>query len=113
MATETAGRRLAVFLLQLLSYNQPPKTHYDQAQWIPLQLSQNELAEWIGASRETVARVLRGWVWRGVVQTSRRQLFIQDVPMLEKIAGESWDVATQLAERPPISPHGKTTSHFK
>src|ERR1700751_5283393 len=52
MATETAGRRLAVFLLQLLSYNQPPKAQHGQAQWVPLELSQNELAEWIGASRE-------------------------------------------------------------
>lgn len=97
MASETAGRRLAVFLLQLLSYNQPLKAHYGQAQWVPLQLSQNELAEWIGASRETVARVLRGWVWRGVVQTGRQRLLVQDVPMLEKIAGEMWDNSTRAA----------------
>jgi CRP/FNR family transcriptional regulator, cyclic AMP receptor protein len=97
MATETAGRRLAVFLLQLLSYNQPPKAPYGQAQWVPLELSQNELAEWIGASRETVARVLKGWVWRGVVQASRRRLFVQDVPMLEKIAGERWDSTARAA----------------
>jgi CRP/FNR family transcriptional regulator, cyclic AMP receptor protein len=97
MATETAGRRLAVFLLQLLSYNQPRTAHHELAQLVPLQLGQNELAEWIGASRETVARVLRGWVWRGVVQTGRRHLFVQDVPMLEKIAGERWDNTTRAA----------------
>jgi CRP-like cAMP-binding protein len=97
MATETAGRRLAVFLLQLLSYNQPPKAHHGQPQWVPLQLSQAELAEWIGVSRETVARVLRGWVWRGVVETGRRRLLVQDVPMLEKIAGERWDDMSRAA----------------
>lgn len=97
MATEAPAKRLAAFLLQLLSYNQPSKAHHDQTQWIPLQLSQAELAEWIGVSRETVARVLRGWVWRGVVETGRRSLFIHDVPMLEKIAGERYDDMSRAA----------------
>jgi CRP-like cAMP-binding protein len=97
LATETPDRRLAVFLLQLLSYNQPPRAYHGQAQWVPVQLSQNELAIWIGASRETVARVLKRWVWRGVVQTSRRHLFVQDVPLLEKIAGERRDNTPRAA----------------
>jgi CRP/FNR family transcriptional regulator, cyclic AMP receptor protein len=93
MASDTAGRRLAVFLLQLLSYNEPQQARHDQAQRVPLQLSQTELAEWIGASRETVERVLSGWGRRGIVQTGRRHLLVKDVAMLEKIVGHRRDTA--------------------
>jgi CRP-like cAMP-binding protein len=113
MATETAARRLAVFLLQLLSYNQPPQAHHAPGRWLPLRLSQNELAEWIGASRETVARALKVWVWRGVVETSRRHLFIRDVSMLEKIAGEGWDDTTRAPEGPDQPSSSRRSANVK
>lgn len=87
MAGETAGRRLAVFLLQLLSYEEQGQAPGGRAQRIPLPLSQTELAEWIGVSRETIERVLSGWTRRGLVETGRRYLLVRDVPKLEEIAG--------------------------
>jgi CRP/FNR family transcriptional regulator, cyclic AMP receptor protein len=97
MAGETPGRRLAVFLLQLLSYGQPAHTREDQGQLVPLSMSQTELAEWIGVSRETVERVLSRWVRRGIVRTGRRNLLVRDVRQLEKIAGVRRDVTAQAA----------------
>lgn len=88
MAGETAGRRLAVFLLQLLSRDEPAWPADDQARRVPVPLSRTDLAEWIGVSRETVERVLAGWVRRGMVRTGRRDLVVQDLPGLEKIAGD-------------------------
>ena len=86
MASETARRRLAVFLLQLLAYDESARTQDDQAQEIPLPLSQTELAGWVGVSRETVERVLREWATDEIVQTRRRCLIVQDILRLEKIA---------------------------
>jgi CRP/FNR family transcriptional regulator, anaerobic regulatory protein len=87
MAGETAGRRLAVFLLQLLSHDEAARPAGERFQRIPLPLTRTDLAEWIGVSRETVERVLRVWVQRGMVRTARRDLIVQDVAGLEKIAG--------------------------
>jgi CRP/FNR family transcriptional regulator, anaerobic regulatory protein len=87
MAGEAAGRRLAVFLLELLSYGVRAQASGNRVQRIPLPLSRTDLAEWIGVSRETVERVLGVWVQRGIVRTGRRDLIVRDIPGLEKIAG--------------------------
>ena len=97
MAGETASRRLAVFLLQLLSYAEPARARAAQAQLVPLPLSQAELAGWIGVSRETVERVLSGWVRQGIVRTGRRYLLVRDVSQLEKIAGGRHDDTARAA----------------
>jgi CRP/FNR family transcriptional regulator, cyclic AMP receptor protein len=89
MASEPASRRLAVFLLQLLAYDESARAPGDRAQKVPLPLSQTQLAEWIGVSRETIERVLRGWVRDGMVETGRRTLLIRDVLHLQKIA-DGW-----------------------
>ena len=96
MAGETAGRRLAVFLLQLLSYAEPTRAG-SQAQLVPVPLSQAELAGWIGVTRETVERVLSGWVREGMVRTGRRYLLIRDVSQLEKIAQGRHDDTVRAA----------------
>ena len=88
MASEAVKRRLAVFLLQLLA-RADPQAPSDRAQLVPLPLSQTEMAEWVGVSRETVERVLREWVCDGTVQTGRRSLLIRDIARLEKIA-DAW-----------------------
>lgn len=87
MAGENADRRLAVFLLQLLSHDEPSRLADDQAQRIPLPLSRKDLAEWVGVSRQTIERVLSVWVQRRLVRTGRRDLVVQDIPGLEKVAG--------------------------
>jgi CRP-like cAMP-binding protein len=96
MASDTATRRLAVFILQLLSYGKPARNG-EQLQLVPLPLSQAELAEWIGVSRETVERVLSGWVEQGLVQTGRRHLVVRDVRQLETKAGVRRDLTKQAA----------------
>jgi len=88
MAGETAGRRLAVFLLQLLSRDEPAWPAIGHSRRVPVPLSRTDLAEWIGVSRETVERVIAGWVRRGMVRTGRRDLVVHDLPGLEKIAGD-------------------------
>jgi CRP-like cAMP-binding protein len=87
MAGATAGRRLAVFLLQLLSHEMSRRGRNDQTHQVPLELSQSDLAEWVGVSRETVERVLSGWVGRGIVRTGRRSLLVLNIAHLQRIAG--------------------------
>lgn len=66
MAGASASQRLAVFILQLLPLRTPADSRYPRAMGVPL--TQAELGEWIGATRETVERVLSRWVQRGAVR---------------------------------------------
>lgn len=49
---------------------------------IGIPLTQTELAEWIGVSRETAAKVLHRLREAGIVETSRRRLIVHDVDAL-------------------------------
>lgn len=53
---------------------------------IPLRLSQEELAGWVGASREAVSRALRLLRQRGWVATHRRGVVILDLEALRRRA---------------------------
>jgi CRP/FNR family transcriptional regulator, cyclic AMP receptor protein len=48
-------------------------------------LSQQELAGWVGDSRETVARALRSWRLKGIIKTGRRRITITDLAALKGI----------------------------
>lgn len=52
----------------------------------PLAMSQAELAEFTGATREAVSRVLGEWKAAGLVEVSRRGLSVTDRPGLRRIA---------------------------
>jgi CRP-like cAMP-binding protein len=52
----------------------------------PLQLSQEELASLIGASRSTVTRALQGWRSRHIIGTDQRRIQILDRARLRRIA---------------------------
>jgi CRP-like cAMP-binding protein len=54
---------------------------------IALPLTQEELAGWVGASRESVARALRTLRDAGVISTGRRQVLVLDPPALLKFGG--------------------------
>lgn len=54
---------------------------------VALPLTQSELAEWIGTSRETAAKVLHRLRSAGLVETSRRRLVVQDLDGLRRAAG--------------------------
>ena len=54
---------------------------------IDLPLTQTELAEWVGASRETAAKALHRLRREGLVGTSRRQLIVHDLEGLRHVVG--------------------------
>jgi CRP-like cAMP-binding protein len=54
---------------------------------ISVALSQDELAGWVGASREAVAKALRVLRTRGYVSTGRRTMTVLDLDGLRKRAG--------------------------
>jgi CRP-like cAMP-binding protein len=65
------------------------ETSAGDAEWqgpIELTLGQEELARLVGASRETVSRVLNGYRRQGILLTSHRRITIKDRPALERMA---------------------------
>jgi CRP-like cAMP-binding protein len=54
---------------------------------IGVPLTQEELAGWVGASRESVARALRQLRAQGVISTGRRRLVVHDSAALARYAG--------------------------
>lgn len=53
---------------------------------IALALSQDELAGWVGASREAVAKSLRQLRAAGCIETGRRRIVVLDMAGLERLA---------------------------
>ncbi len=92
IASENANRRLARALLQLSMRTALPGV---ERTW--LQLSQGELASWIGASRETVERILADWRGRGIIETGYRRIVVLRLDDLMRIAG------ARPAARPEVS----------
>lgn len=97
-ARDNADRRLARLLCDLGRYGIPDRAGGREGTAIPVRLTQAELASWIGASRETVDRVLRGWRARGIVVTSYRKIIVTDALALARVAGV--DVSRRPAGRP-------------
>ncbi|MGE3663921.1 MAG: Crp/Fnr family transcriptional regulator [Pseudonocardia sp.] len=56
----------------------------DKGVRITVALSQDELAGWVGASREAVAKALRVLRDRGLVTTGRRTMTVLDLPALRR-----------------------------
>lgn len=53
---------------------------------ITLALTQEELASWVGASREAVSKALRTLRARGWIETGRRSVIVHDLPALRRRA---------------------------
>jgi len=92
ITSESANRRLARALLSLSMSTALPGV---ERTW--LQLSQGELASWIGVSRETVERILRDWRRRGIIETGYRRIIVLKLSDLTRIAG------TQRTSRPVLA----------
>ncbi|TDD92530.1 tetratricopeptide repeat protein [Actinomadura darangshiensis] len=63
---------------------------------IPLKLSQAELANWAGISRETLVRWFRLWRARGILDRRARPLTVLDIERLRRAAspwGDEWPAA--------------------
>lgn len=58
---------------------------------IGLQLSQGELAELVGTTRESVNKQIRAWSRAGIVRMERGQVTILDAQRLERFAGFAGD----------------------
>ncbi|HEU5160414.1 MAG TPA: Crp/Fnr family transcriptional regulator [Streptosporangiaceae bacterium] len=83
-ASADGGQRLAMLLLELAEqYGTSVPTG---GVVIQPPLSQSELASWVDSSRETVARALKIWRARGLVDTARRKITVLDAGGLRAFA---------------------------
>lgn len=77
-----ASRRVAIRLLELAKrFGETPAQH------LTVQLSQDDLAAWSGASREAVNKVLRSLREDGTITTGRGTITILDPDRLARLAG--------------------------
>lgn len=93
---DNADRRLARLLCDLERYGAPPENGSPDATQLPVRLSHQDLANWIGACRETVDRAFHNWRERGFVTTGRMDIVINDRQALGRIAG------IQVSPRRPL-----------
>ncbi|GAA4227381.1 hypothetical protein GCM10022254_14950 [Actinomadura meridiana] len=87
-------QRLAYHLLELAHRFGEPAP--GQGTRIPLKLSQAELANWAGISRETLVRWFRLWRARGILDRRPRPLTVLDTERLRRAAspwGDEWPAA--------------------
>ncbi|MBC6461132.1 Crp/Fnr family transcriptional regulator [Actinomadura sp. HBU206391] len=86
-ASSTGAQRLALLLIELSELSQREDGRAgDGTLEIRPPLSQEELASWVDASRETVARALKVWRAHGLVRTERRKITILDAAGLRAYA---------------------------
>ncbi|HEU5030132.1 MAG TPA: tetratricopeptide repeat protein [Spirillospora sp.] len=74
---------------------------------IPLRLSQAELANWAGISRETLVRWFRLWRQKGIIDRRPRPLTVLDPEKLRRAAspwGDEWPAIEAEPDAPAASP---------
>ncbi|HTX30112.1 MAG TPA: Crp/Fnr family transcriptional regulator [Solirubrobacteraceae bacterium] len=86
LATQDSVGRLAKRLVELSAVHGRPSGEGTQ---IELALTQDELARWTGATRETVSRALRLMRQLGWVSTDRRTITVLDPAALRERSGNS------------------------
>jgi CRP-like cAMP-binding protein/tetratricopeptide (TPR) repeat protein len=111
-AIRAAGRsqRLALHLLELAARFGRPAAGGVQ---IPVPLSQAEVANWVGVSRETLVRVFARWRTRGIIRRGTRPLTILDMDELRAEAapwGQELEPPRADGARPRAEGHG-TAGH--
>ncbi|TMR07496.1 tetratricopeptide repeat protein [Actinomadura soli] len=95
-------QRLAYHLLELAHRFGEPAP--GQGTRIPLKLSQAELANWAGISRETLVRWFRLWRARGILDRRPRPLTVLDTERLRRAAspwGDEWPAVEREPAREP------------
>jgi CRP/FNR family transcriptional regulator, cyclic AMP receptor protein len=83
MALEPTVQRVARRLLELAATHGEP---VDGALRIDMPVTQAELAEWVGASREGVSDALRQLREDGAIETARKAVLVRDVARLRVVA---------------------------
>ncbi|MFG2001146.1 tetratricopeptide repeat protein [Spirillospora sp. NPDC048911] len=105
-------QRLAYHLLELAHRFGVATTYGVQ---IPLRLSQADLANWAGISRETLVRWFRVWRSKGILDSRSRPLTVLAPEALRRAAspwGDEWPAAPsapRAADRVPVTPVGEET----
>ena len=89
LATRDSVGRIAKRLLDLAAEHGTPSTGAAGGTRIELSLSQDELARWTGATRETVSRALRLMRQLGWVATDHRTITVLDPAALRERAGDN------------------------
>jgi CRP/FNR family transcriptional regulator, cyclic AMP receptor protein len=79
---QSASQKLAIFLLNWCARNRPL---HDEAGAL-FTLTQGEIAQAVGISRETVSRILSGFKKRGLIRWKGRNLVLTDKSALENSA---------------------------
>jgi CRP/FNR family transcriptional regulator, cyclic AMP receptor protein len=83
MALEPTVQRVARRLLELAATHGEP---VEDALRIDMPVTQAELAEWVGASREGVSDALRQLREVGAIETARKAVLVRDVARLRDVA---------------------------
>jgi CRP/FNR family transcriptional regulator, cyclic AMP receptor protein len=83
MALEPTVQRVARRLLELAATHGEP---VEDALRIDMPVTQAELAEWVGASREGVSDALRQLREDGAIETARKAVLVRDVARLRAVA---------------------------
>jgi CRP/FNR family transcriptional regulator, cyclic AMP receptor protein len=97
-ATSTAERVIHRLVELTERWGEP----YEGGLRVRAHLTQEELASWAGASRESTARVLQSLRRAGIVATSRRTLVVNDPERLRRRAGTTLDLTvTELLPTVP------------
>jgi len=86
--SQSASEKLARFLLTLSAENGPAKDSADVLR-VEMDLTHDEIAQAIGASRETVSRALATFRNKQLANLTRSMLLVKNRAELEKIAGLS------------------------
>ncbi|MER7546911.1 tetratricopeptide repeat protein [Spirillospora sp. NPDC127506] len=101
-------QRLAYHLLELAHRFGEPGAG-DETR-IPLKLSQAELANWAGISRETLVRWFRSWRAKGILHERPRPLTVLDIERLRRAAspwGDEWPAPGAEPASPAAEPAGE------
>jgi len=94
--SHSAGERLAKLLLEWISKNGDASKPEPR---LKLPLTHEEIAQMIGASRETVTRLFAGWRNRQIVQGTGSTLVIRNKTTLHRIAASELRVHSANAAR--------------
>jgi CRP/FNR family transcriptional regulator, cyclic AMP receptor protein len=84
--SDTTAVRAGHMILELAGLT---ARHGDPGELISLPITQLDLAEWIGATRESTARALAGFRAAGVLDTSRGRIVIRDLAALAELVRSS------------------------
>jgi CRP/FNR family transcriptional regulator len=107
--SHSASEKLARFLLTLSAESCSEKDHTDTMR-VEMDLTHDEIAQAIGASRETVTRALASFRKKQLANLTRSTLLVKNRAELEKIAGIAPTRTGPPAATPDPDKHGATST---